>query len=109
MIMSSFFGRRRDKFDNDSDFKYCSFRMARELQEYFMQTYGSVICKDIHSKLFGRTYNLLDPVDKEQFDTDGAHTDKCTSVVANAASWTTSIILKEAGSRGLEIRDLAVT
>ncbi len=103
MVISSLFGRRRSHFDDDNDFKYSSFRMARDLQSHFIHTYRSVICNEIHKNIFGRTYNLLDPADKEQFNKDGAHTDKCTSVVAHAAAWTTEIILKELEAKQWEL------
>jgi C_GCAxxG_C_C family probable redox protein len=99
MMISLILGRRREFFDDDSDFKYTAFRLTRDLQAKFMQKYGSVICKDIHREIFGRTYDLLDPEDKQQFDDDGAHRDKCTSVVADAAAWTVEILLQEAQVR----------
>ncbi len=71
-----------------------------------MEKYGSVICKDIHREIFGRTYDLLDPEDKQQFDDDGAHRDKCTSVVADAAAWTVEILLQEAATRGTTLEAL---
>lgn len=106
MAMSLLFGRRQEHMDGDDDFKYTSFRMARELQERFVEEYGTVICNDIHQRIFGRTYDLLDPEDKQQFNDDGAHTDKCTSVVANAAAWSTRIILEEVERRGTTIEEL---
>ena len=67
MIMSSFFGRKRENIDDDHDEKYCSFRMATYLHKKFINKYGSVICKDIHNKIFGRTYDLWNPEEKEAF------------------------------------------
>jgi len=109
MVMSSFFGRRQENFnnDNDNDNKNCAFRMAQMLQSHFTDMYGSVICGTIHKTILGRTYNLQDMADKEQFNLDGAHTDKCTKVVAEAAAWTTALILHEAEKRRLEIADLS--
>jgi C_GCAxxG_C_C family probable redox protein len=107
MVMSSFFGRRQEKFNNDDDYKNCAFRMAQELQALFTETYGSVICGTIHKAILGRTYNLQDLADKKQFNRDGAHTDKCTKVVATTAAWTTALILHEAEKRGLEIAALS--
>ncbi len=106
MMISSMFGRRRENFDNDNDFKYSSFKLARDLNKKFEEKYGSIICGAIHKKIFGRTYNLLDSEQKKLFEEDGAHTDKCTSVVADAAAWTTEIILTEMKNRGLTLKDL---
>jgi len=101
MFMSSLLGRRRDYFDNDNDFKYTSFELGRELHDRFVTKYGTVICSEIHSKLFGRTYDLYNSTDKQQFNDDGAHTDKCTSVVAQAAQWTAEIVYDELVKRDL--------
>ena len=106
MIMSALYGRRRDKFDNDNVNKYGAFQMARDLNDKFLEKYGSVICKDIHKQIFGKTYDLLDPKQKADFETDGAHRDKCTGVVAQAAGWTTELILEEMNSRTLCLEDL---
>ena len=106
MMISLIFGRRRAFFDSDDDFKYTSFRLTRELQEKIEEKYKSVICKEIHQEIFGRTYDLLDTDDKKQFNEDGAHTDKCTGVVADASAWTVEIILREAEKRGMSLEDL---
>ena len=106
MLIGSLFGRRREHFDNDDDFKYTAFRMGRELHERFIETYGTPICEQIHLRLFGRTYDLYDAEDKQQFNDDGGHTDKCTSVVANAAAWTTQLLLDELEQRSLSLEHI---
>ena len=103
MVMSTFFGKIRQKFDGDRDEKYCSFNMAVNLHEKFIKKYGTVICEKIHYKIFGETYDLWIPEEKEAFENSGAHKDKCTSVVANAAAWTVEIILDEIKKRGLNL------
>ena len=106
MMMSTFFGRRRERFDDDREEKYCAFRMAKALQEKFAREYGSIICKEIHIKLFNRTFDLWDANEKAAFEQAGAHADKCTSVVANASAWATELILEELSKRGLAVSDL---
>jgi len=105
MVMSTFFGRVREKFDNDHDEKYCSFHMAVDLHDRFIEKYGTIICKEVHYKLFGRTYDLWNPEEKQQFEDAGAHRDKCTSVVATASSWSAELILDEIKKRGLSLDD----
>jgi len=51
------------------------------------------LCKDVQRKLFGRSFNLLDPKDYAEFEKAGAHVDKCPSVSGNAAKWAAEIIL----------------
>jgi len=36
------------------------FRYSKRPYDRFIEEYGSPICRDIHRKLFGRTFNLLD-------------------------------------------------
>ncbi len=106
MVMSSLFGRRRERIDNDDEEKYCAFRMAKLLHDKFIDEYDSVICNAIHQKIFGRTYNLWDANEKEEFNKNGAHESKCTEVVAKASSWVVQLILEEAEVRGITLRDL---
>jgi C_GCAxxG_C_C family probable redox protein len=70
------------------------FQYSKKLYDRFVEEYGSPICQDIHKKLFGRTFNLLDPKDYEEFDKAGAHVDKCPSVSGNTAKWAAEILLK---------------
>ena len=47
-------GRRMDrmKIDGDKADQYKSFEMAQMLHDRFIETYGSVTCKDIHNDIF---------------------------------------------------------
>lgn len=97
MVIGMLTGRRLKYFDDDQENKMRAFRMTRELAEKFNEFYGSVICEEIHEVLFGRHYNLWDNSQKDMFEADGAHLEKCTSVVGNSARWTIEIILTELG------------
>ena len=70
---------------------------GRILCEKFIQEYGSILCPQIQSKIFGRSFNLQDPVDWKAFLEAGAHTDpsKCMSIVGNAARWTLAILIEK--------------
>ena len=69
------------------------FLYSKKLYDKFIEEYGSPICKDIHKKLFGRSYKLLDPKEYKEFEAAGGHIDKCPSVSGNAAKWAAEIIL----------------
>lgn len=105
MMMSSCFGRSRAGVDSDNEEKQCASRMAKDLHQKFVEMYGSAICKDIHSEIFGRTFDFWDKEDKQAFEDAGAHTEKCPSVVANACRWTTELILEELEQRGIAPED----
>jgi len=109
MVMSSLFGRRREKWDEDKDAKDCAHNMARSLLNRFNHEYGSNICSAIHGKIFGRRFDLKDAQDRKEFEKLGAHVEKCTSVVGKAAAWATELILEELSNRGLSVEDLRKT
>jgi len=109
MMMSTFFGRTRDEEATKKGRrdKYVSFGMAAELHDMFMKKYGTVICKEVHKKIFGRSFNLRDDEEKQLFRESGAHEDddKCCAVVGDGAKWATELILKEIEKRGLKLED----
>ena len=105
IVMGMFFGRRRKKFDNDNENKATAYRLARSLHDRFKEKYGSVICREVQTKIFGRCYNLLDSEDKKLFEEAGAHDDKCTCVVGDASAWVTEILLEEIEKKGLNLGD----
>lgn len=107
MMMSLFFGRRRNKFDSDREENYHSFHMAGALHDRFIIEYGTVLCKAIHEKIFRRSFDLWNQEEKDQFEEAGAHMDKCTSVVAHASAWSTEIILQEINKEKLDAQDFS--
>ncbi len=72
-----------------------SYEKARQLYKRFEDEYGTVICKDIQKKIFGRSFDLRDPQEFKEFEEAGAHVDKCPSVVGNAARWVAEIMLED--------------
>jgi len=96
LIMGSFIGRRLQRLaDGDRQAKYQSFDMAQRLHDRFIATYGSTICRDIHTSIFGSAYCLRYKEEREAFEEVGAHVDKCTTVVAIACVWIAQILLEE--------------
>jgi C_GCAxxG_C_C family probable redox protein len=71
------------------------FQYSKKLYDKFIEEYNSPRCKDIHMKLFGRTFNLLDPQDYAEFEKAGGHVDKCPVVSGNAARWTAEILIED--------------
>ncbi|MBA7498152.1 hypothetical protein ES704_03426 [subsurface metagenome] len=94
MILSYLYGRDKNDFDHrDLKSYYEACELVKKLINKFNEEYGSIMCKDIQTKIFGRSYNLWDSEDLEAFEKAGAHTDKCTTVVGKAARWVAEIIL----------------
>jgi C_GCAxxG_C_C family probable redox protein len=108
MMMSSLFGRRREKFGDDREERYASFHMAKALHDRFVEKYGSVICREIHDEIFGKRFDLWTPEGRQAFEDAGAHAGKCTGVVADASAWVCEIILDELEKRNIGIGDPSI-
>ena len=94
MFMGSRVGRRYQQMMKDGDKKaqYASYDMAQRLHDRLVRTYGSVICRDIHTQIFGRDYCLRTKAVREDFEAAGAHTTKCTNVVGTACAYAAEIL-----------------
>jgi len=92
LAISSIVGRTYDDF-KAGETKRRVFLYSKKLYDKFVEEYGSPICKDVHKKLFGRSFKLLDPKEYQEFEKAGAHVDKCPSVSGNVARWAAEIIL----------------
>lgn len=70
---------------------------SRLLGDKFVRKYGSILCPKIQIEIYGRSFNLQDPVDWQAFEDAGAHSDpsKCMSVVGNAARWTLETLIEK--------------
>jgi hypothetical protein len=70
---------------------------AKILGRRFIQEYGSILCPQIQSRIFGRSFNLQDPADWKAFEEAGGHNDpsKCMSIVGNAVRWTLEILMEK--------------
>jgi C_GCAxxG_C_C family probable redox protein len=80
------------------DFSICErkrrvFQYSKKLYDKFIKEYGAPLCKNVHMKLFGRTFNLMDQKEYAEFERLGAHVDKCPSVSGNVARWTAEIVI----------------
>jgi C_GCAxxG_C_C family probable redox protein len=84
----------REDFPNLGQREKCM-TLAKELHDRFIEEYGSVICKDVQTKIMGRSYDFWNPKEREEFDKAGGHSDKCPDVVGKAAKWTVEILMDE--------------
>jgi C_GCAxxG_C_C family probable redox protein len=92
MAISIIIGRTYEDF-SAGESKRRIFQYSKKLYDKFVNEYGSIVCKDIHLKIFGRTFDLMDPKDYQEFEKMGAHVDKCPEVSGKVARWTAEIIL----------------
>jgi C_GCAxxG_C_C family probable redox protein len=92
--ISSIVGRTYEDF-SAGERKRRIFMYSKKLYDKFMQEYGSILCKDVHKKLFGRTFKLMDKNDYAEFEKMGAHVNKCPDVSGKTAKWAAEIILDD--------------
>ena len=92
LAISSIVGRTYEDF-SAGERRRRVFMYSKKLYDKFIEEYESPICKDVHQKLFGRTFNLMDKDDYAKFEEMGAHDDKCPVVSGKTARWTAEIIL----------------
>jgi C_GCAxxG_C_C family probable redox protein len=96
MVLSYLRSRERDDFANEAALTK-SMELVRKLHDKFIQEYGSVVCRNIQTKLFGRPYYLADTDEFEEFEKAGGHDEyHCPEVVGKAARWV-AMLINEAG------------
>jgi C_GCAxxG_C_C family probable redox protein len=96
LALSALSGRPRDDFEDRAGASMINFLLVQRLRQRFIEEYGSVVCRDIQNKIFGRPFYLPDMDDLQKFEKAGGHSDKCPEVVGKAAQWAAEIIT-EAG------------
>ncbi|MCK4862666.1 MAG: C_GCAxxG_C_C family protein [Dehalococcoidales bacterium] len=93
MVLSYLMGREREDFADSGGILLRNFELIRKLRDEFIQEYGSVICCDIQTKIFGRSYYLADMDEFEMFEKAGGHDAlHCPEVVGKAARWAATLI-----------------
>ena len=97
MFISSLIGRDVDgvKYGTQSAQEEKAGQLANKVREYFLETYGTVICREIHDVIFGRRFDMLTERGGEEFLIWGGHEDKCTSVVGTVACWVLEVLMNE--------------
>jgi len=95
------FGRTRAAYHEISDITqigkwYLTLRQAvMRVRNRFVTEYGGYLCCDIQDKLFGRSYDSLDPVEMKAFMQQQPRAREiCQQVTENAAGWTVEAILE---------------
>ena len=95
MVLSQLYGRELSEIADPERKRAVAFRLGEKMAQRFFDEYGTIICEEIHEKVMGRPYSLLDPVDKEAFEEAGGHTTACPSVVGNGVRWAAELLLEE--------------
>ena len=92
-----------EDFVKNPEFGFSSFAKlmaaAKVLREKFTEEYGSYLCDDMQTKLFGKCVMPTSPEEFEAFskmDPEELQVfyEKCSSVTENAAGWTVAVMLE---------------
>jgi C_GCAxxG_C_C family probable redox protein len=95
MAISHLCGRERSNFADPEGIRFRTFELVRGFTRDYIEDLGSIICRDIQTRIFGRPYYIADPDDFAKFEAAGGHDDKCTEVVGRAARLTVKYILEQ--------------
>jgi C_GCAxxG_C_C family probable redox protein len=98
MVLGYLIGRDRDNFGDLEQIALDSrtYKLARKFRDKYIKEYGSVICRNIQTKVLGRPYYIVDPDELAKFEAIGGHGDKgCPVVVGKAAKWMVELIQEE--------------
>ena len=96
LYMGKFAGRRlaETKIDGDKKLQYLSYEMSQQLHDLLTDTFGTVVCSGVHKSIFGQSYRLRTKPVRNAFEEAGAHTSKCTTVIAMSSMLTVRILLQ---------------
>lgn len=91
LMISYIFGRSRENFRDPERKRAKVYELIMKLIHKFLNEYGSIYCRDIQKKITGKSYNLWDTREYEEFH----NLNVSPKTVAKAAKWITEIILEE--------------
>ena len=94
MLLGDMVGRSRDNLDDKEGHRFKTYKLAAEFHRYFIEQYGTVICRDIQAKTMGRGYFIADTDEMAKFEEAGGHFDKCPEVVGLAGGWLIELLAK---------------
>jgi hypothetical protein len=88
-------GRPIDNFVAEETDRFRSFEIGRALHKKFIDKYGTVICRDIMTKVYERPFWMADPDEFRKMEEAGGHSKVCPAVAGNGAKWAVEVIFEE--------------
>lgn len=86
LALSLYLGRDYENFADPARVRFKTFDFVKTFHGYFLEEFGTSTCYEIQKKLMGRSYNLRDEDEYNQFLKAGGHEDKCPKVCGFAAA-----------------------
>jgi len=100
-VFGFFFGRTYEQWEKGQTSIKASI-LGQKLYKKFDEEFQTVVCTEIHKKIYGRTFELMDQknlgINKDvlkEFEDSGAHTIKCPTVVGLSSAWAVEILWDE--------------
>jgi C_GCAxxG_C_C family probable redox protein len=93
MALGLAFGRKKP---DESEALQRTLKAAQQFCKKFEREFGSCNCRDVHYKVFGRSYNLSDPKELAEFKEAGGR-EKCRVPAGKAARIVGELILNTKG------------
>ena len=97
MVIGQVYGRELNDIEDPEKKRAIAAKLGEKMVQRFLDAYGTVICEEIHYKVMGRSFSLLDPDDYQAFEESGGHSTACPSVVGKGVQWAAEIIAAEKG------------
>ena len=94
LVFGYFFGRDI-QHRTESGKNYKDRELVNALRKKYYEHYGGLICRDVQNAVFGHSFDLFDPADREKFEMEGGHDKVCPNVVATAVGWIAELLIGE--------------
>ena len=96
MAIGQRYGRERAHLGDPEQTQFKkTFVLSKKLHDRFVTEFGSTTCSNLLNSFFGRSYNLLDPEEVQQFQKDNAEQEKCPDVSGKVAQWVAELLSEE--------------
>lgn len=95
LVIGQLSGRERQDFADARGRRHLAYDAVNRFVERFQEEFGSLVCREVQHRVFGRSYRLRNPEDFRRFEADGAHETKCPDVVGRACRLALQIVFEE--------------
>lgn len=94
MLLSQLCGRSLGGISDPEKKRFVAYRLGAEFTDRFVAEMGSLICGDIQKKKMGKSFNLLDSDEWDDFENLGGHDRHCPDVVGVATRIVVQMIME---------------
>lgn len=93
LAIGNLYYRSREHFDGDKEGKYTNFDLVQQLYDKFTAEFGGITCAHIHTRKYGRPYDLSSKEERDAFEEAGGHGPVgCTDTVGKASQFAIEVL-----------------